>query len=46
MMGKILSKQVICLESKHDENLLVGKINNFREELEKLGLEVPPKLIN
>lgn len=33
------------LEFKYDENLLVEKINNFREELEKLGLKVPPKLI-
>ena len=32
------------LEFKHDENLLVDKINNFRGELEKLGLKVPPKL--
>lgn len=32
-------------EFKHDENLLVKKINNFREEFGKLGLKVPPKLI-
>jgi chaperonin cofactor prefoldin len=33
------------VEFKNDEKLLVEEINDFREELRKLGMIVPPKLV-
>ena len=33
------------VEFKNDESKLVGKINNLREEMKKLGIKVPPKLV-
>ena len=32
-------------EFKNDESQLVEKINNLREEMKKLGMKVPPKLV-
>ncbi len=34
-----------CFEFKNNQKQLVEKMNDFREELRKLGITVPPRLV-
>lgn len=34
-----------CFEFQNDQNQLVQRMNDFREELRKLGIIVPPRLV-
>ena len=34
-----------CFEFKNNQKLLVEKINDFREEVRKLGVTVPPRFV-